>query len=167
MRAVLCAVLILTACRIDLDHGVDAGDGRACKVSTAPTCMDATTHSDFAWIEQKIFLANCFGSSCHGDSTASGKIDLSEGHSYAALMGPTGMGGVKSDVDPTRDLVVPFNPAKSYLFLMIRGVAPADADPPASPPPVSVGFMPMANAALCCQKIDVVERWITAGAANN
>ena len=169
MRVVLCAAMLFTACKIDLDHGVDAGDssGRACKVSTAAVCMEATTHSDFAWIESRIFLANCFGASCHTGSTASGLRDLSEGKSYATLMGATGAGGVMSNLDPSRTLVVPGSPAKSYLYYILHAIEPSEADPPAGPPPNDVGYMPMNNALLCCQKLDAIERWITAGALNN
>src|SRR5687768_14558456 len=105
MRVVVCAALVLLGCRVDLDQRPDAGS--TCKVSTAAVCNEATTHSDFAWIESKIFLANCFGASCHTGPTASGKRDLDIGASYATLMGPNGTGGVKSNLDPTRDLVVP------------------------------------------------------------
>jgi len=129
--------------------------------------MEATTHSDFAWIENKIFLSNCFGSSCHTGTTASGRIDLSAGKSYATLMGASGTGGVMSNLDPTRVLVTPGNPAQSYLFYILHGIEPSEADPPAGPPPQDVGYMPMNNATLCCQKLDAIERWITAGALNN
>src|SRR5262245_19519534 len=83
MRAVLLAARLAFACKIDLDHqtGDDGGTGRACKTTTAAVCMTATTHSDFAWIETNIFLTNCFGSSCHTGTTASGKLDLSMGKS--------------------------------------------------------------------------------------
>jgi len=170
MRAVLCAALATSAaCRIDLDHRPDAetSSGRTCKISTAQVCIDTETHSDFAWIEHEIFVKNCFGSSCHDSPTASGKIDLSEGHSYATLMGSAGTGGVKSDLDPSRDLVVPGSPAKSYLYFIIHAKQPDEADPPSGPPPANVGYMPMNNALLCCQKMDAIERWITAGALNN
>src|SRR5262245_39078616 len=110
MRAALAAALLVCACRIDLDHAdTDGTGGRACKVSTAQVCMDATMHSDFTWIESKIFAANCFGTSCHTGTTASGKRDLTVGNSYATLMGPSGA-GVTANVDSSRQLVVPGHP---------------------------------------------------------
>jgi len=52
---------------------------------------------------------------------------------------------------------------------MLRDVPPVMASPPASPPPGNVGYMPQgpASAALCCQKLDAIERWIESGAPNN
>ena len=164
MRVVLAAVLLASAgCRIDLDH---ADSGRVCKVSTAAVCAEADSHADFAWIESKIFAANCFGSAGHTGPTASGKRDLSVGNSYATLMGPTGT-GVMSNVDPSRTLVVPFKPEQSYLFFMVQGVDAADGDPPFTTPPTTIGFMPSKSTTLCCQKIDAIERWILAGAPND
>jgi hypothetical protein len=165
MRAALPLVLLAFGCRIDLDsHDVDAStSGRACKVSTAAVCMEAEGHSDFTWIKGKIFAANCFGSSCHSGTTASGNLDLTD-DPYTALMGS---GTKKSNLDPTRDLVVPGSPNKSYLYFILRGIEPEMGDPPFSPPPGNVGYMPMSNATLCCQKLDAIERWITAGAMND
>ena len=165
MRAVLFAALLATGCRIDLDHAdVDANtSGRTCKVSTAAVCMEATTHSDFTWIKGKIFAANCFGSSCHSGTIASGKLDLTD-DPYTALMGATGM-GTMSNLDPAHKRIVAGDPASSYLFFIIHGL---DANRgPFTDPPATVGFMPMSNSTLCCQKIDALERWIMAGAMNN
>lgn len=169
MRVVLAAALLASAgCRIDLDHGEEA---RRCKTTNAagdpiPVCDEAESHSDFAWIESKILSANCFGSSCHGSATATGKLDLSVGHAYATLMGATGA-GVLSDVDKVHNLVVPGEPNKSYLFFMIRGVEATDGSPPFSTPPSTIGYMPSKSSVLCCQKIDAIERWILAGALND
>ena len=165
----LLAALLASGCKYNLD-GQDMGDGgsgRPCKVTTAAVCQEATTHSDFAWIESKIFLSNCFGASCHTGVTASGKLDLSGGKSYASLLGAGGTGGVKSTIDTSRDLVVPTDPNKSYLYLMLHAIDPSEADPPASAPPSNVGYMPMNNGVLCCQKLDAVQRWIQAGAMND
>jgi hypothetical protein len=168
MRAVLFVALLATlaaaGCRIDLDNrDVDANtSGRSCKVSTAQVCQEAETHSDFTWIKGKIFAANCFGSSCHSGSTASGMLDLTD-DPYLSLMGPDGMGTV-ANLDAHKR-VVAGDPASSYLFFIIRGLeSNRDAFPD---PPSTVGYMPMSNSTLCCQKIDVIERWIMAGAMNN
>ncbi|HEY5952282.1 MAG TPA: hypothetical protein VIV40_42585 [Kofleriaceae bacterium] len=163
MRAVLLAALLVSGCRIDLDHAdVDANtSGRSCKVSTASVCMEADTHSDFTWIKGKIFAANCFGSSCHSGSTASGKLDLTD-DPYTSLMG-TGT-GTQSNLDPAHQRVVAGDPQASYLFFIIHGI---QTNPGFAEPPSNVGYMPMSNSTLCCQKIDAIERWITAGALNN
>lgn len=165
MRAVLLAALLVSGCRYDLDKAdVDANtSGRTCKVSTAAVCMEAASHSDFTWIKGKIFAANCFGSSCHTGATASGKLDLTD-DPYTSLMGAAGT-GTMSNLDPTKTRVVAGQPMQSYLFFIIHGLDGNEGTFTA--PPANVGFMPMSNSALCCQKIDAIERWITAGAMND
>lgn len=164
MRAVLLLAL-LASCRYDLDKAdVDANvSGRSCKVTTSAPCIEAETHSDFTWIKEKIFAANCFGSSCHTGATASGKLDLTD-DPYTALMGTAGT-GVASNLDPSHKRVVAGDASASYLYFIIHGLGDDQSTFP--DPPSSVGFMPMSNSTLCCQKIDAIERWITAGAMNN
>jgi hypothetical protein len=165
MRAVLLLAPLALGCKIDLDHKeFDANTtGRTCKVSTATVCKEAESHSDFTWIKGKIFAANCFGSSCHSGTVASGKLDLTD-DPYLALMGSDGMGRMANN-DAAHKLIVPSDPSMSYLFFMIHGL---DDNPgPFSDPPANVGFMPMSNSTLCCQKIDAINRWIMAGAMNN
>ncbi|HEX3760317.1 MAG TPA: hypothetical protein VHW23_16485 [Kofleriaceae bacterium] len=123
--------------------------------------MDATTHADLGFIEQKIFALSCNFSGCHDSPNDSGKLDLHAGGSHDHLVGVTSM------IDATRKLVVPNDVQASYLMLMLRDVAPAMANPPGNSPPGSVGFMPQAAPTLCCQKLDAIERWINAGAPNN
>lgn len=159
---------LLCGCRISLDNfdtsaqSTDGGSGRPCVVSdTVQPCIDATMHSDLAFIEQKIFAASCNLPGCHDSATSAGKLDLRPGVSHDHLV------GVSSQIDRTRQLVVPNDVAASYLMLMLRDVAPAMASPPGTPPPGSVGFMPQGASTLCCQKLDAIERWINAGAPNN
>jgi hypothetical protein len=171
LRVVAIASLVFPVfwgCRISLENydtsiqDTDGGNGRACVVSsTSQPCMDATMHSDLAFIEQKVFAASCNFSGCHGSATDAGKLDLRPGVSRDHLV------GVSSQIDGTRKLVVPNDVAASYLMVMLRDIAPAMASPPASPPPGSVGFMPQAAPTLCCQKLDAIERWINAGAPNH
>src|SRR3954452_16898769 len=159
---------LLCSCRLSLENydtsiqGTDAGNGRACVVSTtSQPCMDATMHSDLAFIEQRIFASSCNFSGCHGSATDAGRLDLRAGMSHDRLV------DVSSQIDPTRKLVVPNDVAASYLMLMLRDLAPAMASPPGNPPPGSIGFMPQAAPTLCCQKLDAIERWIKAGAPNH
>ena len=100
-------------------------------------------------------------------ATASGKLDLSAANAYKALLGPNGTGGVMSDVDKTRILVVPGMPKQSYFYFITRGLKAEDGDPPFTAPPANVGLMPQKGSSICCQKIDAIERWITAGAMND
>jgi hypothetical protein len=170
MRAVLLSALFVMACRIDLDHAEtpDASvSGRACKVSTSTSCKEADSHSDFTFIKKSIFPLSCSSSSsCHMSSTSSGRIDLSEANAYATLMGPSGA-GMKSGIDTSRTLVVPGQPKASYFFFLLHGVKASEGEPAFSEPPTDVGYMPMNNNPICCQKLDAIERWITAGAKND
>src|SRR5882672_12014400 len=174
LRVVAIASLVFPlfgGCRISLENydtsiqDTDGGSGRACVVSSiSQPCMDATMHTDLAFLEQKVFAQSCNFSGCHDSATDSGKLDLRPGVSHDHLV------GVSSQIDRTRMLVVPNDVAASYLMLMLRDVAPAVANPPAGPPPGNIGFMPQnagSAGTLCCQKLDAIERWINAGAPNH
>lgn len=171
MRWFCAALLLVAACKIDLDHAnhmtSDSGSGSGgpmCMTSTAAACMDATTHSDFTWIQTNVLTPQCTFSGCHdGASTPAGMVNMKAGMAYSHLVGYT------SILDSSRKLVVAGDPKSSYLEVMLGIIKPADATPPASPPPGSVGYMPQSNGGnlLCCQKLDAIDRWIAAGAMNN
>ena len=159
---------LLVGCRISLSHepgddpGTDANGGRACTVSTtSQACLDAVTHSDLSWIEANVFVGSCNFAGCHNGAAGNDStVDLSPGMSRAHMVNFT------SHIDPTRKIVVPNDVAASYLMLMLGDVAPAMASPPASGLP-GAGRMPQGAPILCCQKLDAIERWITAGAPTN
>ncbi len=124
-------------------------------------CMEATTYQDIATIETKIFALACTFSGCHnGGNTDAGKIDLRAGAAHAHLV------DFDSAVDPTRKLVVPGNPAASYLLPMIQQFPFSEADPPTTDPGLPAGLMPQSAGGkpLCKEKRDAIERWIAAGA---
>lgn len=165
-RAVL-VVLLLTGCRIDLDHrAVDAtvatDSGTLCQVGTVSACMDAVNHSDLTWIQANVLTPKCTFSGCHnGANTPQGLVDLRSGMAHDHLVGFTSM------LQTSRKLVVAGNPKQSYLDVMLGTFPPDQADPPAPPVPSNVGLMPMNAGVLCCQELDAIDRWITAGAMNN
>lgn len=169
MRAVvLAAVCCITfACRISLDgksSGTDAPAAGSCMMSTAPVCMDATMNQSLSWIQANIFDKQCTFSGCHdGGHTPAGMVDLTDGKSYAHLV------GYQSVLQPSYQLVVAGMPTASYLEVMIGKIKAEDAMPPAPPIPSKAGLMPMDNAGelLCCQKLDAIDRWISMGAMNN
>jgi hypothetical protein len=137
-------------------------DGAAVDSAVTPACMEATQHSDLAWIEQNVFEVSCVFSSCHSGTatTPSTTIDLHVGQSRAHLV------NVASMLDPSRSLVIPSTPRQSWLLVMLGQIAPGDADPPANPLPTDVGTMPQGTGGqlLCPEKRDAIERWIAAGA---
>jgi hypothetical protein len=161
MRAI--AIVMLAACGGGGGESIDAS-GRACTTSTVAACTEAESHSDLAWIEANVFSKSCAFSGCHNaTATAAGRIDLKNpGMSHAALVGRD------SAIAQGTKLVVPGQPKQSYLLVMLQAFPPSELEPtPVAPPPSDIGYMPQNAPALCCQKIDAVERWIAAGASNN
>jgi hypothetical protein len=166
MRAALFAVVLAMGCRIDLD---DREVPRTCNVrDDIAVCVEAEAHSDFAWVQDNIFSSNCSGKECHGlpeggKTEPGGRIVLAEGMSHAALLGDSGA-GAESELESGRFLVVPGRPDQSYLYFIMRGLLASEGAPPFQEPPDDIGYMPMDNNTLCCQKLDAVRRWIEAGA---
>jgi hypothetical protein len=175
MRAAAIALLGLASCQYDLDacardHTCHATadapppGGPTCEMGTTASCMNAVGQSSLTWIQTNIFTPQCTFSGCHnGATTTAGKVDLRMGKAYTHLV------GFASALDTSRKLVVASDPKSSYLELMMGIIKPLDATPPASPPRADVGYMPEDNGGnlLCCQKLDAIDRWISAGAMNN
>ena len=154
LGTLLALLPLASACKIDLDQGMSTE--RTCDQGSSAACTEAMGHSDLTWIQKNIFTPQCTFSGCHnGENTPQGKIDLRDGKAFATLVNGDSllMSGAK--------LVVPNDPASSYLEVML-GSEPGTFDP-------SVGFMPQSNGGmlLCCQKLDAIQRWITAGAMND
>ena len=170
----LAALAGLVSCEYDLDacardhtcQALATGDGGAvtCEMSTAQSCVAATSHQELSWIQTNIFNGQCTFSGCHnGGATPQGMVDLTMSNSYAHLVNYT------SILEPSRQLVVASDPKSSYLEVMLGIITPDQATPPASPPRSDVGYMPQDNggALLCCQKLQAIDRWISMGAMNN
>jgi hypothetical protein len=97
-------------------------------------------------------LSRCTGGGCHsGDNPAQG-LDLTEGAAHEDLLRA-------SKQDPLTLLVTPGNPTNSYLMMKLRGTGvsglqmPREADGPGEP--------------LSEAELEVIERWIVAGAPND
>lgn len=163
---------LLAGCRLSLEKDapdtadtVDSGvAGRVCSTGTGTqTCQDAASMniSDLAWIETNVFAGSCNFSGCHNGGGPS-TVDLRAGKSYDHLVNFT------SHIDSTRKIIVPSDIKASYLMMMVRDFAPADASPAATSLPAA-GSMPQTsdNQPLCCQKLDAIERWIMKGAPKN
>lgn len=164
------AALVPLACTFSLDHReIDAADPNA-RLCTVPeniqSCLDAAQQSSFSYLEAQILQPKCAIAGCHdGGDQLGGNLDLRNiGSAYASLVNNP------SQLDPTRMIVVPGNPAQSFLTVMIGQIKPQEADPPLDGIPHDkngnvVGTMPQdAASVLCCQKLDVFARWIGSGA---
>ena len=144
--------LILSACggAAGVDPGPDSGAGSGSGEPISPSCMDATSHSDLAWIQTNVFTRSCAFSGCHnGTASSAGHLVLTPGASQRNLVGmPT-----ETEADWVR--VVPGHPEQSYLLVALGdGGGPAPRD----------GTMPLSQPALCVEKRDAIARWIAAGA---
>lgn len=179
MRRLALVALLLGGCRINLESTVDdmkVPDGGMgcvkgtsgvcqCVMGTSSTCVAAVGKNTFSWINDNILNNNCLGSSCHqaGSSSNAKKNPYGDAAtSYPSLV------NFASNVKPGTVLVVPGQPKQSYALVMLNKLPAEDFLPSATTYPASdIGLMPQSNLTLCCQKLDAIEAWITAGALNN
>jgi hypothetical protein len=127
--------------------GGDDGGGTP-DAGLSAACQEATTRSDFEFVQEQVFSASCsLSASCHAGPAPQAGLTLEEGSSEAALI------GIQSTLEPDFNLVEPGDPDASYL-LMILGREPL-------PPGVTITDpMPQANPPLCDEKIEAVARWV-------
>ncbi len=130
--AALAVVCVLYGC---------AGDGAA----------PAGGGSAFDQLQREIFNQRCLSAGCHNASAQAGGLNLTEGASYADLVG----------VPPTNPValadglvrVEPFDPAASFLLIKLIGPAPGQG-----------ARMPQGSSPLAPQQIEMVRAWIADGA---
>jgi hypothetical protein len=104
----------------------------------------------FTNVQSEIFTPSCAFSSCHGGSYGSGDLDLSEGNAYADTV------GVESTV-AGEILVVAGDSASSYLVKKCTKDATFEGS-----------VMPEGQVdGLDAERLDLLERWIDAGAAED
>ena len=156
-----CVTLAL-GCRYSLEDGASTVTvDSSIDAPLSPSCMEALTRSDLAFIETKVFALSCTFSGCHnGANTAAGRLDLRPQKSFAELV------NVDSVLAPTYKYVIPGEPNRSHLLMMIRHIPPAMMTPPAAEPDGQIGYMPQnaGGRSLCVEKRDAIQRWIMAGA---
>lgn len=112
--------------------------------------MNTGTTVSFSMDVQPIFDASCALSSCHIGSSPQAGLNLSAAQAYGELV------NVPS-VQSSLDLVEPFDPQNSYLYLKI------DDDPSNN----SMLRMPRSRPPLPDEEIEIIEAWIAEGALNN
>jgi len=145
----LCSLAMVPACG---GGGDDHGGGGPDAVSAS--CMEATTYQDLPTIEDKIFRVGCSSfNSCH-----MGAANMAEGLNLEAGMAHGNLVNVDAAGFPQYKRVVPGDPQNSYLLIAL-GRYPG--------PLGESGRMPVNNPPLCNEKLDAIERWITAGAPAN
>jgi len=121
------------------------------KPKGAKTPKGATFAKD---IQKKIFDTSCATEFCHGASSASAGLDLSDGAAIANLVDvPAAAQGAK-DAHLLR--VAPGDPDDSFLMLKIEGhLGPNEGVP-----------MPLVGGPLPASDVDAIRRWIAAGASD-
>ncbi|MBK9029809.1 MAG: hypothetical protein IPL61_00450 [Myxococcales bacterium] len=146
-RTLAIAALLAAACDLNNAPGADAGPD-----AISPTCLEATTHSDLTWIQDKVFQPSCAGfRDCHqGAAVDAAHLSLERGQSQPQMV------GIDSELFPQLKRVIAGDPANSYLMMIIGSYVGPLKD--------GVGTMPYNSALLCKEKRDAVERWIADGA---
>ncbi len=104
----------------------------------------------FSAVQSQIFTASCAFSGCHGGSSPSQGMNLSQGMAYANIV------GVPSSQQPSLDRIEPNEPEESYLYLKVTN----DSS-------ISGGRMPPGGGPLAQDLIDLLRDWIERGAPND
>jgi hypothetical protein len=124
--------------------GCGAGNGEGLDGGGQPLPPPAPVNNDFQEIQDTIFTPIC--TACHVGANAPRGLRLDAANSYALLV------NVASVEVPALMRVNPGNPDQSYLVQKIEGTAAVG------------GRMPLGGAPLPQDRIDLVRRWIAAGA---
>ena len=122
-----------------------AGDGTGLDANGRPISDIPVANNDFQEIQDTIFTPIC--TTCHIGAGAPQGLRLDAGNSYALLV------NVSSGESPGTLRVNPGNPNASYIVQKIEGTAAVGVRMPANGPP----YLPQ-------DRIDLVRRWIAAGA---
>jgi len=130
------AVLILAACT--------AGNGEGLDQNGQPIPILPPVQSDFQEIQETVFTPIC--TQCHIGATAPQGLRLDAANSYAMLV------NVASNEVPNLMRVNPGNPDQSYIVHKIQGNAAVG------------GRMPLGQAPLPQDRIDLIRQWIASGA---
>jgi hypothetical protein len=111
-------------------------------------CDEAVYHSDFQFVQEKIFNVSCATSGCHTGATPDAQMSLDAGRAWGALV------NVPSSTHTGWTRVVPGNSGASMLMVQVGG----------EPGPELEGFMPWGDPRLCDPLVDAMRRWIASGA---
>lgn len=133
---IACLTVTLASC--------SAGNGEGLDENGQPIPIAPPVNSDFQEIQNTVFTPIC--TQCHIGANAPQGLRLDAANSYALLV------NVASNEVPGLLRVNPGNPDQSYLVQKIQGNAAVG------------GRMPLGQAALPQDRIDLIRQWIAAGA---
>jgi len=137
--------------RIVLHASATMASGHADRDAVPLVCQKPPPPATFATLERQVFGASCATVSCHG-AADSGGLTLATGSAYANLVGVPAANPGAHAAGLLR--VVPGDPDASFLLDKLTGMlTPDEGDP-----------MPRVGGPLPAARIDLVRRWIAAGA---
>jgi hypothetical protein len=138
--------------RLILRASASMASGHADRDRVALVCQrPAPPSATFATLQRRIFTPSCAMLSCHG-AAAAGGLDLSGGAAFASLVGVPASNAVARTAGLLR--VAPGDPEASFLLRKLEGTLGAGEGDP----------MPRVGTRLPTASIDLVRRWIAAGA---
>jgi hypothetical protein len=128
----------------------DAAPDASTPDASADAAADAGCPSvTIAQVQTTVF-AGCTGFGCHDATTQSGGLNLTAGHSAAALV------GVHASIAPSLVRVVPGDVANSFLWHKLTNMLPSDGSQGVA--------MPRGEGMLPTSQLDLVRCWIETGA---
>jgi len=138
--------------RATLRASVSMASGRNARDRLTFVCAPPRgANATFATLQRKIFTPGCATLSCHGAGNAGG-MTLAAGAAYASLVGVPPANGAALAAGLLR--VAPGDPDRSFLLRKLEGTLAPDEGQP----------MPRIGSPLPPTLIDLVRRWIAAGA---
>lgn len=140
--------------RLVLHAAATMGSGHADRDRLWLVCRPAGPPATFVAVARTVFATSCASTSCHGAAAAGGLALVGEG-AYAQLVG----------VPPVNDaaraagllLVAPGDPARSFLLAKLTGALATGEG----------AQMPRVGPSLPADRVNLVRRWIAAGAPAN
>jgi len=119
---------------------------------TCKPARHAGGSATFATIQQKVFDATCATPSCHGAAAAAGGLNLAAGSAYGNLVGISAANPAAGAAGVLR--VVPGDPDHSFLLQKLLGQIGA----------AEGSRMPLVGTPVSPANLDLIRRWIAAGA---
>jgi hypothetical protein len=148
----------VTATPLDTATPTPTGTGTQPPTATITATPTASpTETPLPWlvrIQTTIFNPRCATAFCHDAQTASGNLVLTEGQSYANLVGVTPDNAVARGKGLVR--VQPNAPADSFLIIKVTGPALGEGSK-----------MPLTGPPLTAEQIALLTGWIEAGAPDS
>ncbi len=147
MCALGCGVAAVAACSSDETDDstpAESGSGSGSGGADGSGNEDGELDPPFSQLQSEIFTPSCAFTSCHGGDRPPRDLSLTEGESYASLL--------KGETRLSIPRVTPGDPDQSALVKVLEGSFEGTSPMPLGQPPLEE------------EQIELVRRWIAAGA---